>query len=77
MLAIDVSIPNRTVARRYADWTVATPLEYTRRVSKKLRFAPEGRWVTRWTNSQEAWVRILDGAKMVLKLEMSSDEICK
>lgn len=42
MLAIDVSIPNRTVARRYADWTVATPLEYTRRVSKKITFRPRG-----------------------------------
>jgi len=53
------------------------PLSIHAVFQKKLRFAPEGRGVTRWTNSQEAWVRILDGARMVFKLEMSSDEICK
>ena len=35
MLAINVSIPDLTVAQRCADTTVATSLRYVRRVSKK------------------------------------------
>ena len=38
----------------------------------------EGRGLTRWIGSQEARNRILDGViKIMTKIEMSSDGICK